>query len=92
MSEMQCPHCHTLVPQGARVCTGCQAEVEYGTPGGAIVALLVGALFLGYQAASATGSQGVGIVLGIAVVGAGGWVFSRMFADRAEFKRVYKTR
>jgi hypothetical protein len=92
MSDMQCPHCHTLVPRGARVCTGCQAEVDYGTPGAAIVALLVGALFLGYQAAQATDSQGFGIALGIAIVAGGGWLFSRMFADRAEFKRVYKTR
>lgn len=33
MSEtMKCPHCHTLVPSAATVCTGCQAEVDYGVP------------------------------------------------------------
>lgn len=29
---MTCPHCHTQVSHGAKVCRGCQAEIEYGTP------------------------------------------------------------
>lgn len=33
MSETtQCPHCKAPVPRGATVCTGCQAEVDYGVP------------------------------------------------------------
>ena len=30
MSFLNCPHCHTQIPYGASVCTGCQAEVHYG--------------------------------------------------------------
>ncbi len=32
MSATQCPHCHTAVPTGATICTGCHGEVVYGTP------------------------------------------------------------
>lgn len=32
MSAIQCPHCHTAVPTGATVCTGCHGEVVYGIP------------------------------------------------------------
>ncbi|SNU80196.1 Uncharacterised protein [Neisseria zoodegmatis] len=27
-----CEYCHTPVPYRAKVCTGCQAKVSYGTP------------------------------------------------------------
>jgi hypothetical protein len=33
-SYIKCPHCHTLIPDGARICTGCGAEkvIEPGDP------------------------------------------------------------
>lgn len=32
MSTIQCPHCHTAIPRGATICTGCRGEVVYGIP------------------------------------------------------------
>jgi hypothetical protein len=89
--QIKCPHCHTTVPRGATVCTGCQAEVEYGTPGTMIVLLLIAGLFGGYVAGTKFGNSTVGWVAGIGVVLAGGLLFSKLFAGRTKFIREYKT-
>ena len=90
-NHMKCPHCHTEVPFGATVCTGCQAEVEYGTPGILVLLLLVAGLFGGYFASTKFGSSTVGWAVGIAIVVGGGFLFSKLFASRTEFTRQYKT-
>ncbi|OSQ46072.1 hypothetical protein [Thalassospira alkalitolerans] len=55
MSEIICPHCHTLAMRGANVCVGCQAEVVYGSTFGemkqgaifgAVIFIIVEALIL----------------------------------------------
>lgn len=89
--RLQCPHCHTAVPKGATVCTGCQAEVEYGTPGTLVVLLLVVALFGGYGVATKLESAIAGWVVGIALLICGGLAFSKLFGYRAKFTREYKT-
>ena len=33
MSMMTCPHCHSEIPQGASVCSGCQAKIKYDKVG-----------------------------------------------------------
>ena len=30
MKALLCPHCHTTIPDGAGVCTGCSAEIVRG--------------------------------------------------------------
>ena len=32
MEDLSCPFCHKDVPNGAFVCTGCQAEIGYNEP------------------------------------------------------------
>lgn len=32
MEDLSCPFCHQDVPNGAFVCTGCQAEIDYNKP------------------------------------------------------------
>lgn len=52
MSSISCPHCHSEVPAGALVCKGCQGEVVYGIPNGAmkllIVLSVIGGLVIGW--------------------------------------------
>jgi len=91
MSSSICPHCHTSVPLGASVCTGCQAEVEYGTPSGATVLVLIIAGFVGYSAGHASYSA-VGWLIFAALAGGGMYACSNLFKNRINFKRVYRTR
>ncbi len=47
--SIRCEFCHTPVPLGATVCTGCHAELDYGVPDwvfwtNVAVAILVSAL------------------------------------------------
>jgi hypothetical protein len=86
---LKCPHCHGDIPKGARVCRGCQAEVECGAPGWAnIGALLVGA-FTG--ATMMSWSPTMALVSGIAV--AVGFLFAaaKVFTNRICVKRLYRT-
>lgn len=46
-----CPHCMNHVPWGARVCRGCHAEIEYGTPRSVIAFLGIFCLLAGWYAA-----------------------------------------
>ena len=86
-----CPHCRTNVPHGARVCTGCQAEVEYGTPPAAIVFSFFIAAFLGWWTGSATHPIVGWLVFALAL---GGAIYgcSQLFKDRINFKRIYRTK
>ncbi len=91
MSEITCPHCYSEVPRGAQVCRGCQAEIEYGMPPGAILVVLVAAAFCGWKAGAATHSI-LGWVAFIGLAAGGLYGCARMFADRVSFKRIYRTR
>jgi len=91
MNNHVCPHCRTEVPSGATVCTGCQAEVEYGPPKEAFMALLVIAAMLGGWLGSATNSV-VGWIVFAAVLVAGSVACFKVCANRVSFKRMYKTR
>ncbi len=94
MSNMTCTHCRTGVPRGATVCTGCQAEVEYGPARGLFGAALLAAAFAGYQAhRHLPESMSVGGWVTGAVVFVGlSLLIQKMFGGRVVFKRVYKTR
>ncbi|MCE2594425.1 hypothetical protein K6Y31_06320 [Motilimonas cestriensis] len=93
MSELTCPHCHNSVPRGATVCSGCQAEVEYGSPQAMFIIILIIAAAAGIKVGIWFSSASwLGWVVAVAVVIGGMVVSGRLFKDRVNFKRVYKTR
>ncbi|MGL4473393.1 MAG: hypothetical protein ACRCT7_02885 [Shewanella sp.] len=91
MNDLVCPHCHGTVSRGAKVCRGCQAEIEYGVPMVFGIGLLILSLFLGVQTASFL-PELFGWVVGIGVCIVGNIWLNGVFAKRVKFKRVYKTR
>lgn len=94
MNDLVCPHCRGNVQHGATVCRGCQAEIDYGTPGAAFLILAALSAFLGFKVYFALPNSlsflawGVGIGLFIA----GRAALIRMFEKRVVFNRVYRTR
>lgn len=94
MNNLICSHCRTGVPRGATVCTGCQAEVEYGPEKGYFGAALLAAAFAGYQAHRVLpDSLSVGSwIIGVLVFAGLSALIQKAFGNRVVFKRVYKTR
>ena len=84
-SSNPCPHCHTDVPRGARVCTGCQAEVEYGPPSAAFGLLVLASAFFSYQVGQPVGWW---LFLGMLVIGSVS--LTKLYAKRVVFKRGYR--
>lgn len=94
MSDMTCPHCRGDVPRGATVCRGCAAEIEYGAPKWAyfvalIVGVFVGAKVYGWLPESLHWMAWVvgGVAFLFAVVGV-----NKLFVNRVNFERIYRTR
>jgi amino acid transporter len=89
------------VPVGARVCRGCQAEIDYGTPLYAVGILAVLTLIAGlfvirfvHNALAITNTTFLWIVFCTTVVA--GAVLSvkvckRRYKNKSRFKRIYKT-
>jgi hypothetical protein len=91
MENHVCPHCRTEVPHGANVCTGCQAEIEYGTPNSAFLAVFIAATFLGAWIGANSNSV-VGWITFVVILVGGVFGCYKLFANRVDFKRIYKTR
>ncbi|MBA0281384.1 hypothetical protein D7Y44_11885 [Stenotrophomonas maltophilia] len=91
MQSITCPHCHTTSNRGVRVCVGCQAEVHYGAPREASIAIVIAAIVCGLFAGTYLQSA-VGWVAGAAVLVGGIWSITQLYRDRVEFKRIYRTR
>jgi hypothetical protein len=93
MSDLVCPHCHGNVPHGAKVCRGCQAEIEYGAPPFAFLVLLVISIILGVKTSGAVSDSlsFLGWVVGIGAFISGGMLLKKQFEDRVNFKRIYRT-
>jgi hypothetical protein len=92
MNDLKCPHCYSAVPWGAKVCTGCQAEVDYGAPNIAMLAVLVATLFAGFWVSSTFGSEMAGVIVGMVLFIAGFALLAKVFAHRAMFHRQYRTK
>lgn len=92
MPTVICPHCHTEVPHGARVCRGCQAEVEYGTPPAALLFVLLVAFFAAWKTGSVLDSSVAGWIVFALLLGGGIYGCLRLFKNRVSFKRIYRTR
>ncbi|HGO6081595.1 TPA: hypothetical protein ACK3PA_006086 [Burkholderia cenocepacia] len=93
MSELICPHCHNRVPNGARVCRGCQAELHYGAhPALYLIALAVG-FYLMHKAGTTFPHLPNFVGIGIWVVTGGGLCALIAWAtrNRVIFKRRYRT-
>lgn len=90
---MICPHCRTEVPHGAKVCRGCQAEIEYGTPNFVGFIILLLSILAGFKLHSLFENLWISII-------ASGMLFFvmmfisevKLFPNRVNFKRIYKTR
>lgn len=94
MEQMQCPHCMGAVPRGAKVCTGCGAEISYGTPKGAIALAILLPIFIATKAAAYAHAQwqiGLPVQIGTFVIllCAGLYLCRRVYAKRVNFKRRY---
>jgi hypothetical protein len=89
------------VPQGAFVCRGCQAEIQYGPPVSAYLAALIGSVFIGLCTGVVTANilpnalsflyviVGVGVFIGLLIKFLG--AIGRKYKDRVYFKRYYRT-
>ena len=95
MSYLVCPHCRKNdVPHGATVCSGCQAEIEYGVPNAMYGFVLVLSLIAGFKTSTfmpATLSfsswiVGAGVFIGVCVL------LGKMYKNRVVFKRHYRTK
>lgn len=91
MPNLICPHCHTEVPFGASVCTGCQAEVHYGNKFG--LWHYVGLFFLALFVSGLAGSDStIRTRLFLLVLVGGGYFLWKNNEPKNTFKRQYKTR
>ena len=92
MESVKCPHCHNTVPWGARVCRGCQAELDYGAPGILILLALAAAIFAGTLVGHGLHTPLLGVIVGIGVLYGLYRLLSRAFRHRVIFRRRYRTR
>lgn len=92
MEEIKCPHCYEIVPRGARVCKGCQAEIDYGTPSFIAMLSLIVSVVLGFIASGMIdgGNGYLGFGVGIVSMIAMFLCTEKIFSKRVKFKRVYK--
>lgn len=89
-----CGHCHGEVPHGARVCRGCQAEIEYGAPWQLYVAIVIAGILVAWTIQVKIPPE-LGIlafIVGAAIAIGGNILAYRMLKDRVVFKRIYKTK
>ncbi|MDP1970592.1 MAG: hypothetical protein Q8K42_06610, partial [Methylobacter sp.] len=93
MSDLACPHCRGTVPRGASVCRGCQAEVEYGAPTFAILFVAIVSAVLGVKTSGAVPESlsFLSWVVGVGCFVAGSLLLRKIFKDRVNFKRIYRT-
>jgi len=67
------------------VCTGCQAEVEYGPPSAAFGVLVLVSAFISYQVGHPAGWW---LFFGMLVFGS--VLLTKLYAQRVVFKRGYR--
>lgn len=89
MSDLKCPHCYRATPYGAKVCTGCAAEVEYGMPRAMLWLSILVAVPLASWAGSHT-HVAVGWTVFVGVVVGGLLLVQPLFRNRVVFKRLYR--
>lgn len=91
---LTCPFCHTEVPDGAVVCRGCHAEIDYTrvkeklwtTAGAAVLGFFLSMLFQNRFM-----GEGTVIIICMVVCGAaGGYLALKTFKDPT-FSRIKKT-
>jgi len=92
--ELSCPHCLGRVPNGARVCRGCHAEVEYGPRASFFLWPIGVAIFLGTIARlklrSFSYADEVAFAIGLLVFVMGSFLIVKSCENRIVFKRFYR--
>lgn len=94
MNELTCPHCRSNIPYGAKVCKGCQAEIDYGTPPFAYLVLIAASIYAGMKTSSIL-SGNLSFIswgVGMAVFVGGIILLTKIFKNRVNFSREYKTK
>lgn len=91
MSVLTCPHClNDKIPHGAKVCRGCQAEIEYGASGKAYISVIAVSVVLGVWLGTSFQAFLGWLAFGVSIAG-GIYLCAKAFADRVVFKRRYRT-
>jgi predicted Na+-dependent transporter len=91
MNKVTCPFCNNLVPYGAKVCSGCFAEIEYKTPVWAYFIALIMSIVAGWKFINvASFSFPYGVAVSFTVFIFFCFVLNRFFADRVNFERTYR--
>lgn len=91
MPSVMCPHCHTDGPLGAKACRDCQAEIEYGASPALPLFIVLVAGFLGWKTGVAPHSI-LGWLAFSGLAGGGLYGCMRVFRDRVNLKRIYRTK
>lgn len=94
MNDLLCPHCRNNVPRGATVCSGCQAEIEYGAPPIVFLISLVVSFAMGMETSRIVPESlsFLSWVVGVGIFVAGLVGAARIFRNRVIFKRIYRTK
>ncbi|MFV0662087.1 hypothetical protein [Denitromonas sp.] len=94
MSHLICPHCHGDVSRGAKVCRGCQAEIEYGAPPFAFLVVVAISAVLGFKTSETVSADlsFLGWVIGAGSFVLGAILLTKLFGNRVNFKRIYRTK
>lgn len=96
MHFLTCPHClKDDAPYGAKVCRGCYAQIEYGSPSFALALAIALPLFAAWHAgAYADHTLGTGLPVmaatGIPLLVISLYACKRLFAKRVIFRRRYR--
>ena len=94
MSDLVCPPCRGTIPRSASVCSGCQAEIEYGAPSFAFLVAAVVSAVLGFKISGVVphSLSFLSWVVGIGCFVSGSVLLGKMFRNRVNFKRIYRTK
>lgn len=94
---LSCPHClSNEVPRGARVCTGCYAEVHYGPTSASKKMVLIGAAiaawFIGREIHPLVPTMdvlGLWLIIFFVVWAPSRYLLAKKLADKVRFSRFY---
>jgi hypothetical protein len=89
---LKCNHCYTEVPYGAKVCTGCQAEVHYGTNKMSLLMIIFICLIMGFLVRIISeSSEAVALAIIIVFMLLTIYNKNKEQKDIIDFRRIYKT-
>ncbi|WP_038485420.1 hypothetical protein [Collimonas arenae] len=89
MNEIMCPHCGETILFGENVCIGCKAEIEYGAPRTAYLALVTASILFGILVSQIPlfDFSLLAWFFGMTTFVVGSMCLERFFIERVIFKR-----